>query len=151
MSESFNAWLGDIRKLPIIHICEYIQKMFMKRFNNKRLKAVAWNPSITQRIYNKLQKQIIPGRNCTIIPVNETLFEVENKGKSYIVNLSIKSCDCEALNVNGIPCKHALPCILHNGEDICDYVNDCFRKETYRKAYGGMIHPLPDNVGSHLR
>lgn len=133
--ESFNAWLGKARKLPIIHISEFIRKRLMKRFNNKRKKAAAWKFSVTQMIYNKMQKQIIPGKKCAIMPVSESLFEVDNKGKTYIVNLDNKSCDCGGLSVSDIPCKHVLQCIMHNGADICDYINNCFKKETYLRAY----------------
>lgn len=77
------------------------------------------------------------------------LFEVKDKGKSYIVNLDNKLCDCRAWSISGIPCKHALLCILHNNGDICDYVDDCFKKKTYFRTYGGSIHPLLDKSMWH--
>lgn len=75
---------------------------------------------------------------------SDTLFEVDDKGISYAINLASKSCDCGGWSVSGIPCKHMLPCMMHNGLKMCDIVNDFFKKETYVNVYGGMIYPLLD-------
>lgn len=37
-------------------------------------------------------------------------------------------------------------CIKYNEEDLATYNDAWFKKETYFKAYRGMIHPLPDKA-----
>lgn len=83
---------------------------------------------------------------------SDTLFEVDDRRVLHIVDLAAKSCDYGAWNVSGIPCKYALPCILYNGLEMCDFINNCYEKNTYLKEYDGMIHPLLDkNVWPHVQ
>lgn len=101
---------------------------------------------MTPRIFNPIKQDIAFSRNCGIMPANDTLFEVNNKGIIYIVDLAMKSCNCGARNVSGIPCKHALPFIIQTGGDIYDFVDASYTKETYLRAYVGIIHSLPDKT-----
>lgn len=78
------------------------------------------------------------------MPVGDTLFGVDDKGISHIIDIATKSYNCEARSTNSILRKYVLACIMHNGLDIFDFVDNYYKKETYLKAYVGMIHPLLD-------
>ncbi|KAL0374098.1 UNVERIFIED_CONTAM: hypothetical protein Sradi_3325500 [Sesamum radiatum] len=45
-------------------------------------------------------------------------------------------------DLSGIPCKHVVSAILCQGEDIEKYTHQCYRVETYLKAYHHPILPI---------
>ncbi|XP_062085836.1 uncharacterized protein LOC133791943 [Humulus lupulus] len=46
--------------------------------------------------------------------------------------------------IRGIPCIHAVSCVIHARANIYDYVSDYFTTENWRKAYEGGIHQILD-------
>ncbi|RYR28066.1 hypothetical protein Ahy_B01g052167 [Arachis hypogaea] len=44
--------------------------------------------------------------------------------------------------INGYPCEHAMSCIRKMCLDVKNYVNKCYRKETYVDCYQHVIYPL---------
>ncbi|KAK9175178.1 hypothetical protein WN944_027184 [Citrus x changshan-huyou] len=56
--ESFNAWLGVQRKVPLLSMLEWIRKKLMKRMVNRRKKAEAWESDIPKKIYDKMMKNL---------------------------------------------------------------------------------------------
>ncbi|KAK9229583.1 hypothetical protein WN944_022546 [Citrus x changshan-huyou] len=50
-------------------------------------------------------------RRIPLLQVSETLFEIHDEQKIYIVDLQKKKCSCGLWAVSGYPCEHALPCI----------------------------------------
>ncbi|KAL0321807.1 UNVERIFIED_CONTAM: hypothetical protein Scaly_2477100 [Sesamum calycinum] len=45
-------------------------------------------------------------------------------------------------DLSGIPCKHAVSAIFCQGEDIEKYTHQCYRVQTYLKAYQHPIFPI---------
>ncbi|KAH9797267.1 SWIM-type domain-containing protein [Citrus sinensis] len=146
MTESFNAWIGVHRKLPLLTLLEFIRKKMMKRMINRRRKAEAWGSEIARKVYGKMQKNLQLSRGCAIMPASEWMYEVDDHGRTYIVDLEHHSCDCGFWDVSGYPCIHAMPCIIYSQKSQEDFVSQCFKKEAYLKSYSGMIQPIPDKA-----
>ncbi|XP_027082284.1 uncharacterized protein [Coffea arabica] len=69
-------------------------------------------------------------------------------GDRYNVNLASRTCSCRRWELNGIPCAHAMSAIALKKEPPPEnFVNECYSKEAYMRAYGPIIYPLN---GEHL-
>jgi hypothetical protein len=81
--------------------------------------------------------------HCTPIFAGDGLFEIDCKGRKYVVNLCQRTCGCRKLDVSDIPCCHAISTIWHGGGNPEDYLSHYFGKEMYLKAYAPIIYPVP--------
>lgn len=72
-------------------------------------------------------------------------YEVRHRsmsGDSYSINLLRKECSCRKWLLTGLPCCHALSCMIGQGIDVDQYVSDYFRKEKYEACYSHIIYPV---------
>ncbi|PON34557.1 Zinc finger, PMZ-type [Parasponia andersonii] len=70
-------------------------------------------------------------------------FEVRYSGGSqYMVDLNASKCGCRRWDLTGLPCMHAIACIDNRGLKMVDFVNDCYKKTTYEKAYNEIRNPM---------
>ncbi|XP_021722374.1 uncharacterized protein LOC110689850 [Chenopodium quinoa] len=60
----------------------------------------------------------------------------------YVVNLAQRTCTCNAWQVSGIPCKHAIVAIWKKVDEPEEYTSEYFRKSTYANAYSFFLEPL---------
>ncbi|KAL5783072.1 hypothetical protein ACOSP7_008101 [Xanthoceras sorbifolium] len=94
LTKSFNMWVDKLRALPALHLMEAIRRKLMKRSHNRLVRAKKWPSSIPPKIQKKLAKRQDEGRFVTILCSTETLFEVKEGSKFYVVDLEKHSCDC---------------------------------------------------------
>ncbi|KAH9657813.1 SWIM-type domain-containing protein [Citrus sinensis] len=145
VTESFNAWVGVQRKMPILTMLEWIKKKKLtKRLINRKQKAMAWGNKIPRRIYDNMMTHLKIGSVNPISRASEWLYEVDDNYRTYIVDLEHHVCDYGYWQVSGIPCIHAMPCISHSHKDQTDFVSLWLKKDTYIRGYSGMIHPILD-------
>ncbi|KAL5757505.1 hypothetical protein ACOSP7_020116 [Xanthoceras sorbifolium] len=123
---------------------EAIRRKLMKRSHNKLVRAKKWPSSIPPKIKKKIAKRQDEGRFVTVLCSTETLFEVKEESKFYVVDLEKQSCDCGLWEVTGIPCKHAMAVITTKRLNSHDYVHKYLTKEYYLKTYSHAITPIPD-------
>ncbi|KAH9724683.1 SWIM-type domain-containing protein [Citrus sinensis] len=116
MTKSWNAWLGEMRKAPVI---AHTRKSMMKIIIERRQTCLKWSSDIPAFINKKMISMLKVGRNYHVIPRSDALYEV--KTGQY----------CRLRQISGLPYKHAMPNIAHIWA-------------TYEKCYAGIIHPLPD-------
>ncbi|KAL5817272.1 hypothetical protein ACOSQ3_025650 [Xanthoceras sorbifolium] len=116
----------------------------MKRSHNRLVRAKKWPSLIPPKIQKKLAKRQDEGRFVTVLCSTETLFEVKEGSKFYVVDLEKHSCDCGLWKVTGIPCKHAMAVITTKRLNSHDYVHKYLTKEYYLKTYSHAITPIPD-------
>ncbi|XP_071905914.1 uncharacterized protein [Coffea arabica] len=122
-TESFNAWVSDLRRLPILTLYEGV---------------------VPPKIVEKLREIATQSRKCELSMTSETLFEVKEFGKSYIANLQKRTCEYGAFHILGIPCKHGALGIIYRRENLKKYCDPMFTIEVYQKTYFGMINPVSD-------
>ena len=60
------------------------------------------------------------------------------------MNLIVKTCAYCYWKISGLPCKHAAACIMHKRANVEIYCDEYLTSFTYLKAYGEIIHPLPN-------
>lgn len=86
-------------------------------------------------------------RLVRVVMASEYEFEVmDEKYKTFVVNLQNRTCDCGACHICGIPCKHVTRCIARRQEDVVDYVDWKLTVEAYLATYSDVMHPLLDQI-----
>lgn len=70
-------------------------------------------------------------------------FEVRtNGGSQYGMNLNTASCGCRRWNLTGLPYVHVIAYIDNRGLNFIYFVNACYKKKAYEKAYVKEINPM---------
>lgn len=142
--ESFNAYILPAREKPVLSMFEWIRRTLMKRFVTKRQGMLDYvgkfTPKATKLI--ALSKDEAT-RYCVPYWGGGETFEVDHFGHTYIVNLDARSCGCRKWDLTGIPCPHAICCILKDRRNIEDYVDNCYTKDKYLAAYSHIIKAMP--------
>ncbi|XP_070046143.1 uncharacterized protein [Nicotiana tomentosiformis] len=138
MCESFNNMILDARDKPIITLLEKLRYLLMARFQANRDKAERWNlGNICPQIKSLLHKNESAATAC--IPRKPNMWNYEILGSStadnWVVDLQNRKCSYRNWTITGISCKHAISAIWAKHDDVIDYVDDCYKVDTYRKIY----------------
>lgn len=62
----------------------------------------------------------------------------------YVIDLERKTCDCGFWAVSGLPCAHALVCILKKRMKSADFVHTSMTTAMYVKTYSHYMKPIPN-------
>lgn len=144
-SESWNKYILKARDKPIIIMLEMIRKMVMSRIQTKRQMMLRAEGLLCPKIHDKLEKLIEDSRNCLVTYAGEQMYEVDCFPRTYIVNLQRQTCLCRQWDITGIPCIHFIACIFKFNMRPQNYVDPCYRIETYLRSYANMIYPISDS------
>jgi hypothetical protein len=99
--------------------------------------------NVGPKIKEKLEIEEDEADHCSPSYAGDGLFEVDYKGRKFVVNLPSKTCGCRKWDVNGIPCAHAISSIWLGGGNPEDYLSPYFGKEMYLKVYAPIIYHVP--------
>ncbi|KAG8385590.1 hypothetical protein BUALT_Bualt03G0061000 [Buddleja alternifolia] len=122
---------------------EWIRTRLMSRIQMKKEWMLKYAGVVCPNILKKVNKQSEVARNCTARFCGGQEFEVDHLLDKYVVDLDRKTCTCGMYQLNGYPCCHAYAAIANKRNDVKDYVDVCYKKETYLKVYEYMIHVVP--------
>ncbi|KAM0849365.1 hypothetical protein ACQ4PT_053802 [Festuca glaucescens] len=105
---------------------------------------------ITPKIKKKLDKNIELTNNNFAEGAGDGLFKVSEVVCStpivYIVDLKTRTCTWKRWEKSGIPCPHAISCIMHDEKDPVSYVDKSYSVDMYKKAYGHIVYPCKDKT-----
>lgn len=64
-----------------------------------------------------------------------------------MVDIELRTCSCRKWKLCGIPCAHAVAVMGLDGKNPEDYVDPCYKKESFLRAYEPIINPVngPNN------
>ncbi|CAL8152925.1 unnamed protein product [Prunus armeniaca] len=142
--ESFNATILDARDKTILSCLERIKVYVMLRMASRRSACQNWRYSVGPRIFKIIEKNKLGSSQCIPRLAGEKLYQVSHiYGGEFVVDLKAKTCSCGRWNLCVIPCPHAISAIFQRCENPIAYVDDCYKVETYMKAYEPVIHPIP--------
>ncbi|XP_058189183.1 uncharacterized protein LOC131306774 [Rhododendron vialii] len=144
MCESFNNTILEARGKTIIPMLEEIRVIMMKRMQERREKMRGYNgvlcPNIRTRHNNRTTGA---SEMCIATWSGERIYQVNCfSGEQFTTYLATHTCTCRRWDLTGIPCPHAIAAINSNHENVDDYVDHWFRKETYMASYEPIIYPL---------
>ncbi|KAK2649302.1 hypothetical protein Ddye_016791 [Dipteronia dyeriana] len=133
MTEAFNSMLSTHRAASYLYLLEFIRRMVMRKFNDRKEECSRWSLFLPPRVHAKILKH---GR--------------ESASGGYVVKLREFNCECGSWQVSGIPCCRAVAAISHYcgraavKDKVAEFVHNSLTKSAYMQAYVGMIHPIPD-------
>ncbi|KAL0448599.1 UNVERIFIED_CONTAM: hypothetical protein Slati_1416300 [Sesamum latifolium] len=143
LCESFNNFILDARDKPIIIMLECIRTKLMTRLQCKRVEMEKYTGSVCPNVLKKVNKQGKLARHCFNRWCGASEFEIDHFLHKYIVDLDKKTCTCCMFQLTGYPCCHAYSAIADMRHEYEDYVDACYKKPVYLKAYEYMIHGVP--------
>ncbi|XP_074315128.1 uncharacterized protein LOC141651309 [Silene latifolia] len=129
MCESFNAVLKEARDKPIITLMEWIRRYVMKRHYEKRVGVVGYEGRLC--------------RLCSFVRSISGEYEVTHKGAQKVVHLERRKCSCKNWELTGMPCPHAIVCIMDQREEVLDYVDEAYSKAMYTRCFEHAITAMP--------
>ncbi|KAK3226763.1 hypothetical protein Dsin_006625 [Dipteronia sinensis] len=150
MTEAFNSMLGSHRAASYLELLEFIRRMVMRKFQERKEECEAWNSVLPPRVNAKILKHGKESRLFTIIAAGNGEYELLGPTGGYGVKLREYSCQCGYWQMSEIPCTHAMAAISHYcgksvmKDKISDFVHQSLSKSAYLQTYRGMIHPIPD-------
>ncbi|CAN1324471.1 hypothetical protein LINPERPRIM_LOCUS33109 [Linum perenne] len=143
MSESFNSLIVEARHKPIFSMLEDIRMMCMEQIAVKRKLASNWKADTCPKILRKLSERARAVRYCHIIGSGKDGYEVRYKdGDRFTVRLDEKKCSCRSWDLTGIPCPHAITCIISEGNDPEKYISKWYTVQKYWATYDNVMTPL---------
>ncbi|XP_070668106.1 uncharacterized protein [Malus domestica] len=144
LCESFNSAIVVARNKPILGLLDNINMYIMLRMTNRRAAGRNWKHPVGPRIFKIIEKSKVESTYCIPKMAGENEYLVQHlSGRQFVVKLKESTCSCRRWDLCGIPCSHAIACILARDESVYTYVYDCYKKEAYLNSYDPMIHPVP--------
>jgi hypothetical protein len=140
--ESFNKWIIEARFFPIITMLETIRRKVMVRIQEQRTKLEKWTTVICPNINKKLNVYISLSANCHAICNGEDKYEVKHFDNRFTVDLVAKTCSCRYWQLAGLPCCHAISCILFKTNCLDAYVADCYSVQHFKRTYTHCLNPV---------
>lgn len=143
MCESFNALILRARSLPIVDMLETIRLILMKRIHVKRDKMQRYKGDLCPNI-QKLLEDLKKKAMAYIAHWNgKDQFEVVScYGDKFKVHLGERVCSCRRWQLSAIPCAHATSSMFCMGYSPENYVDDCYKKETYLQVYSHLMDTM---------
>ncbi|XP_021760590.1 uncharacterized protein LOC110725417 [Chenopodium quinoa] len=118
--ESFNSTLGLDRCRPVMTLLEG-NISHLPRMATRREACEKWRGDICPNIVRRLQVISEESRSCKCLVSGEGEYEVLDGRSVLPVNLRAGTCACNAWQLTGLPCKHAMRAILHSHDDPHKY------------------------------
>ncbi|KAK4410079.1 hypothetical protein Sango_0080900 [Sesamum angolense] len=75
--------------------------------------------------------------------VGEFEYEVDQFMDRFVVHLGKRVCSCGMFQLCGYPYAHACAAISSERQNLEDFVDDWYKKDTYLKVYAKIIHVVP--------
>ncbi|XP_073121042.1 uncharacterized protein [Henckelia pumila] len=142
--ESFNSSILEARNKQILSMCEWIVEYLMKRMQINRDRAEDyWTKGVLcPKIQKLVDKNFQSIGDCIPIKADNTHYRLScYDGNYYSVDLERKTCGCRRWEISGIPCVHAMSAIYAQDLDHYNFVDDCYKLETYKMVYAHVIMP----------
>ncbi|KAK1577818.1 hypothetical protein Q3G72_025104 [Acer saccharum] len=150
MTEAFNSMLGTHRAASYLDLLEFIRRMVMRKFNERKEECLGWSSVLPPRVHAKILKHGRESRSLKMIAAWNMEYELLGESGGYAVKLKEYNCQCGSWQVSGIPCCHAMATISHYcgraavKDKVAEFVHSSLTKTAYMQTYVGMIHPVPD-------
>lgn len=143
LCEAFNSAILDARDKPIITLMEMVRCYIMKRIQAKSSEVSKWKSHVGPRIHKLIESNKLRSGHYIPSYSGDLAFQVVGMyGDQYVVDLKTKKCACRRWCLNGVPCAHAIACILQRGLNVYDFVHESLTKSTYEKVYQNFIRPI---------
>lgn len=142
MAEAFNGTIVEFRVKPIIYMLEEIRLYMMARLEKRREWMMKHYDDYCPAIKKILEKNKEDVKFWNSIYNGDGEFEVGYRKEGYVVNIRKHTCSCRKWQLSGIPCTHAIAAILQTGERPEKYLDECYLRTIFLKAYKYSLRPI---------
>ncbi|KAG8368964.1 hypothetical protein BUALT_Bualt15G0101000 [Buddleja alternifolia] len=116
---------------------------FKATFKGVELKQLFWKTASTYNLIGQARELPIIEMFEWIRKKCMTRIQIKRQGMEKYAGIY---CSCGMFQLVGYPCCHAVASIASLRLDIENYVDDCFKKDTYLRVYSHMVNPV---LGMH--
>ncbi|MCL7051322.1 hypothetical protein MKW94_012030, partial [Papaver nudicaule] len=108
--EAFNSWILPLRKLPICKLVEKYHLLMMRIFYDREQVGKKMTDGVVPRVTNIIKKHLYFSHEFTTRPSSKNIWAIFDTKKdiSWAVNLELHTFTCNAWQVIGVPCVHAI-------------------------------------------
>ncbi|XP_044373549.1 uncharacterized protein [Triticum aestivum] len=142
--EVFNKYILEAREMPFLSMAQTIKGQIMARVYSKKEEAGKWHGTICPKIRKRLQRHVEAANTCTADPAGLGIFQVNDRGADFEVDIRLRTCSCKRWDLTGIPCCHGVAACRHDQIPPEEMVHSCYSIQTYLKAYEHIIMPCKD-------
>ncbi|XP_022867493.1 uncharacterized protein LOC111387186 [Olea europaea var. sylvestris] len=141
--KSVNAVTKAAKSYPIIALLDSLQQTIQSWFCKNKDMAYGTFTKLSTK-YEKIMREMSTSlRNMRVSPANQTIFSVVDEGSSFVVDIEKRTYTYRILQVDQMPCSHALAVIETTTKwDPYNYCLYFYTRETYMNAYHCTINPV---------
>ncbi|XP_009614910.1 uncharacterized protein [Nicotiana tomentosiformis] len=154
IAESLNAITKDTRELPVVELLEYMRILLERWTNEKLLKAKGTFTYLGKKYNKELDDNRTLSQKMRVRASRDHIHIVIDGVKRFIVSLQNKRCSCGQLQLDELPCAHALAALRHRNESYENYCSPYYTRERLLHTYKIPVDPLPNeskwNVPQHI-
>ncbi|XP_047949499.1 uncharacterized protein LOC125195387 [Salvia hispanica] len=142
MCETFNSKIVEAREMAIITMLEELRTKQMQRIQYRGKWIQTYDYPVPPVIKEYIEKESKHAGSWRAIFNGDDSYQVSGPGGQFVVNLRHKSCTCRRWQIRGIPCVHAVSCILKIDREITDYVSPYYKIDSMVLLYRNVLYPI---------
>ena len=145
LAESFNAWLRNERHHSICNfLLEHMSKLGSMLVKHKE-ESNKWKLSIGPKIEDKMLQNIANDQMYLVTPFMNGVFGVCIRRALLNVDIMNRTCTCRGWEMLGIPCEHVVAVIVSIGQNVTDFVDDCYKYPMQELIYWGSFSGIENH------
>ncbi|KAK8661611.1 hypothetical protein V6N13_091209 [Hibiscus sabdariffa] len=133
----------DARDKPILTMMEMIRNYLMHKMAQKKEVADKYIGTLCPKIQKKLDLAIEHSARCWPTRAGDQMYQVScGPSNQHAVDLKCFTCTCRKWDLTGIPCSHAVSCMVLENLKLESFVHSCYKIETQQLIYKSLIKPM---------
>ncbi|XP_060195287.1 uncharacterized protein LOC132624538 [Lycium barbarum] len=141
-TESFNSWILQARKMPIIRMLKEIRTKVMRLLVKNEDEIRKWDGDFSPKSLKLYDDYREIAHYCKVEYNGDYDYEISEGEDRHIVDLSQKRCTCRVWQLSGIPCPHAIKAIMYDKGEPMDEMHWFYNKEAYSLTYKNKLQPI---------
>ncbi|XP_057731387.1 uncharacterized protein LOC130946606 [Arachis stenosperma] len=146
MCEVWNSRIVNYRTKPILTMCEELRCYIMRRMTKYKMVLETYigtelAPTQQKRL-DDIIKDVRYWFSVWVGDDERKVFEVQRGNKKLYVDLGHNKCTCNAWQLTGLPCVHALAAIARRGDRAESYVHPLLKLGAARATYQHCLQPV---------
>ena len=102
MTKAFNSMLKDFRARTYLSLMEFIRRMVMTRFQQRKEDCSKWKSDIPPTVNKKIVENSEESRILKILHAGEGKYKIMGLTRAYTANLLEKTCECGQWQIIGV-------------------------------------------------
>ncbi|XP_022880938.1 uncharacterized protein LOC111398244 [Olea europaea var. sylvestris] len=141
--------MKETKKYPIVSLLESFRQTIQSWFCRHRYDAHETFTKLSSKYEKEIRKMSMDLRNLRL-SVNRTnlcnlisksvAYVMCNERSTFVVDIEQRTCTCKILQVDLLPCPHALAIIANTRRDPYDYCSYYYTKDAYLNAYQDSVY-----------